>query len=135
MAELQASKADLEAQSVQVLVVAFGSFEGAQFWLEQTGCIFNMVLDGQRKVYRTFGLGSFYSKVMKFDVLLSYSEYGAKGRDFPEVPANLKEDIYQLGGDFMLNEAGKVLLYYPSKNPRDRPSLKDILQAATPSQK
>lgn len=43
-------QADLEARSVRVLVVSFGSVEGAQIWLEQTGCSFEMVLDPQRKV-------------------------------------------------------------------------------------
>lgn len=43
-------QADLEARSVQVLVVSFGSVEGAQLWLEQTGCSFEMLLDPQRKV-------------------------------------------------------------------------------------
>lgn len=40
----------LAARSVQVLVVSFGGLEGAQVWLEQTGCTFNMVLDPQRQV-------------------------------------------------------------------------------------
>lgn len=43
-------EAVLEARSVQVLVVSFGGVEGAQLWLEQTGCTFNIVLDPQRKV-------------------------------------------------------------------------------------
>ncbi len=43
-------QADLQARSLKVLVVSFGSFEGAQLWLEQTGCTFNVVLDQQRKV-------------------------------------------------------------------------------------
>ena len=43
-------QAVLEARSVKVLVVAFGSVEGAQMWFEQTGCNYNMVLDPQRTV-------------------------------------------------------------------------------------
>lgn len=35
---------------MKVLVVSFGSVEGAQLWLEQTGCSFEMLLDPQRKV-------------------------------------------------------------------------------------
>lgn len=33
---------------------------------------------------------------MKFGCLLTYSEYGAVGRDFPEFPPGLLEDIYQV---------------------------------------
>lgn len=133
MAELEAGQAGLEARSVRVLVVSFGGVEGAQVWLEQTGCTFDMLLDPQRKVYRSFGLGSSYAKVMSFGCLLLYSEYGAVDRDFPDVPPHLLEDIYQMGGDFLLDEAGKVLLSHPSKNPMDRPSVKTILQAVDSS--
>lgn len=132
MAELEASQALLDARSLKVLVVSFGGSEGAKLWMEQTGCNFDMLLDPQRKIYRSFGLGSSYAKVMKFRCLLQYSEYGAVGIDFPDVPPRLMEDIYQMGGDFILDESGKVLLCHPSKNPHDRPTVKDILQFVAP---
>lgn len=48
------------------------------------------------QIYQNFGLGSSYASVMKFGCLLTYSEYGAVGRDFPEFPPGLLEDIYQV---------------------------------------
>lgn len=133
MAELEAKQALLDARSVRVIVVSFCVLEGAKIWLEQTGCKFTMLLDFQRKIYRHFGLGSSYSKVMKFSCLLTYSEYGAVDRDFPDLPPHLLEDLYQMGGDFLIDEAGKVILCHPSKTPLDRPSVEDILKAADPS--
>lgn len=130
MAELEANQTLLEARSVRVLVVSFGGVEGAKLWLEQTGCTFRMLLDPERKIYRSFGLGSSYAKVMKFSCLLQYSEYSLAQRDLPDVPPRLLEDIYQMGGDFLLDDTGKVLLSHPCKNPLDRPSLVGILQAA-----
>ncbi|XP_040925362.1 selenoprotein L isoform X2 [Betta splendens] len=129
VAELLNSQADLEARSMRVLVVSFGSREGAQMWLEQTGCSFEMVLDPQRQIYRTLGLSSSFTKVMKFSCLLQYSEYGAVDRDFPDVPSRLLEDIYQLGGDFLLDDTGKVLLSHASDHPLDRPTVAHILEA------
>ncbi|KAK5903219.1 hypothetical protein CgunFtcFv8_007017 [Champsocephalus gunnari] len=123
-------QAVLEARSVRVVVVAFGGLQGAQVWREQTGSTFDMLLDPERKVYRSFGLGSSYAKVMRFGCLLQYSEYPAVDRDFPDMPPDMLKDLYQLGGDFLLDEAGKVLLCHPSKSPMDRPSVEDILQAA-----
>lgn len=38
--------------------------------------------------------------------------------------------FFQLGGDFLLDNTGKVLLSHPSKSPLDRLSLTDVLQAA-----
>ncbi|KAG7219614.1 hypothetical protein INR49_018952 [Caranx melampygus] len=123
-----------EARSLRVLVVSFGGLEGAQLWLQQTGCTFDMLLDPQRKVYRSFGLGSSYAKVMKFSCLLQYSEYGVAKRDAPDIPPRLLEDIYQLGGDFVLDEAGKVIFSHPSKNPLDRPTVTNVLQVAAHSE-
>ncbi|CAJ1077988.1 selenoprotein L [Xyrichtys novacula] len=129
VAELEESQALLDARSVKVLVVSFGGLEGAKLWMEQTGCAYDMLLDPQRKIYRSFGLGSSYAKVMKFRCLLQYSGYGAVGIDFPDVPPRLMEDLYQMGGDFLLDGTGKVLLSHPSKNPHDRPNVDKILQA------
>uniref|UniRef100_A0A8C3GB44 Selenoprotein L n=1 Tax=Cyclopterus lumpus TaxID=8103 RepID=A0A8C3GB44_CYCLU len=129
---LEANQAALEARSVRVLVVSFGGMEGAQVWREQTGCTFDLLLDPQRKVYRSFGLGSSYAKVMKFGCLLLYSEYGAVDREYPDVPPRLLEDIYQMGGDFLLDEEGKVLLSHQCESPMHRPTVKAILQAADP---
>ncbi|CAG5928458.1 unnamed protein product [Menidia menidia] len=127
---MAANQALLEARAVRVLVVSFGGPEGARLWLDQTSCPFPMLLDPQRKIYRSFGLGSSYAKVMRFGCLLQYSEFVAAGRDFPDVPPRLLEDIYQMGGDFLLDDGGKVLLRHPSKIPLDRPSVDAILQAA-----
>lgn len=35
----------------------------------------------------------------------------------------------QMGGNFVLDEAGKVLLSHPSKTPLDRPTVDDVLEA------
>lgn len=115
---------------MRVLVVSFASMEAAKVWLEQTGSTSNTVLDRPRKVYKTFGLGSSYAKVMKFSILLQYSEFGRVNRNFPDIPPRLLEDIYQMGGDFLLDDTGKVLLCHTCKTPLDRPSVTDILQAA-----
>lgn len=43
----------LEAQSLRVLVVSYGSLEGATFWLGQTGYEFDMLLDAERVVRKS----------------------------------------------------------------------------------
>lgn len=55
------------------------------------------------QIYRSFGLGSCYARVMNFGCLLQYSEYGAVDRDFPDVPPHLQEDIYQVQMDGTAN--------------------------------
>uniref|UniRef100_A0A674N9E3 Alkyl hydroperoxide reductase subunit C/ Thiol specific antioxidant domain-containing protein n=1 Tax=Takifugu rubripes TaxID=31033 RepID=A0A674N9E3_TAKRU len=124
----------LAARSLRVLVVSFGSLEGAQIWLEQTGCAFDIVLDPQRKIYRTFGLGSSYADVLRFDCLLQYSEYeaeaGSSRAPWVVEPLDNNVLIFQMGGDFLLDEAGTVLFSHRCRTPLDRPSVQDVLQAA-----
>lgn len=132
MAELEAKQALLEARSVRVLIISFSVLEGARIWLEQTGCKFPMLLDQQRKIYQSFGLISSYSQVMRFGCLMTYSEFEAEDREFPDMPPRLLEDLYQMGGDFLIEETGKVIMCHPCKTPLDRPSVEDILKAADP---
>ncbi|CAL8392721.1 unnamed protein product [Gadus morhua 'NCC'] len=88
-----------------------------------------MLLDPQRTIYRAFGLGSSYAKVLKFDFLLQMAECKVAGRELPDVPHSLLGDIWQMGGDFLLDQEGKVLLSHPSQHPLDRPAMADLLAA------
>uniref|UniRef100_A0A8C7JZE8 Uncharacterized protein n=2 Tax=Oncorhynchus TaxID=8016 RepID=A0A8C7JZE8_ONCKI len=117
----------LDSQSARVLVVSFGCREGAQIWLDQTGCKYDMLLDPERKIYKAFGLGSSYSNVMNFDSLLQYAEYVVLGQEFPDIPPRFLEDFYQMGGDFVLDEGGTVILSHPCKNPMDRPEVAQMV--------
>ncbi|KAG7460968.1 hypothetical protein MATL_G00204600 [Megalops atlanticus] len=119
----------LDAQSLRVLVVSSGCQEGADYWLQDTGCKYDMLLDPEKKIYSAFGLGASYAKVLKFNTMLEYGEYTVQQRTFPQAQPNIIKDIYQLGGDFVLDEGGKVIYSHPSKSPRDRPAVSEILAA------
>ncbi|KAK9956251.1 hypothetical protein ABG768_013996 [Culter alburnus] len=131
LTELKDSKKLLEAQSLRVLVVSYGSLEGATFWLGQTGYEFDMLLDAERVVYQAFGLGSSIRKVMKFKLMLHYSEFLVTNRQLPDVPPQFIDDLFQMGGDFVLDQGGKVIFSYPCKSPVDRPSATQILAAVS----
>jgi hypothetical protein len=38
-------------------------------------------------------------------------------------------DTHQLGGDFVVGENGRIQLAHPSRDPVDRPSMAELLQA------
>lgn len=95
--------------------------------MEQTGCTLPMLLDAQRTIYRAFGLGFSYAKVLKFEFLMQWAQYKTAGRDFPDFPQLLLGNIYQMGGDFVLNQEGKVLFSHHSQHPLDRPTLAGLL--------
>lgn len=112
-------------------MVSYGSLEGATFWLGQTGYEFDMLLDAERVVYQAFSLGSSISKVMKFKLLLHYSEILHMNRQSPDVPPQFIDDLFQMGGDFVLDQGGKVIFSYRCKSPVDRPSATQILAAVS----
>uniref|UniRef100_A0A673GH74 Uncharacterized protein n=1 Tax=Sinocyclocheilus rhinocerous TaxID=307959 RepID=A0A673GH74_9TELE len=121
------------SQSLRVLVVSYGSLEGATFWLDQTGYEFDMlcVLIGLFMTGHRCGLGSSVSKVMKFKLMLHYSEILVMNRQLPDVPPQFLDDLFQMGGDFGLDQGGKVIFSYRCKSPVDRPSVPQILAAVS----
>uniref|UniRef100_W5NFI6 Uncharacterized protein n=1 Tax=Lepisosteus oculatus TaxID=7918 RepID=W5NFI6_LEPOC len=129
MAELESNQGLLDALSVRVLVISFGCCEGARYWLEETGCKYDMLLDPERRIYNAFGLGSSVYKVWSFSSLFLYAEYKVSNCQFLQTPANVVNDIYQFGGDFVLDDDGKVIYFHPSKTPADRPTVTALLTA------
>ncbi|KAG7265013.1 hypothetical protein CRUP_038118, partial [Coryphaenoides rupestris] len=81
----------------------------------------------QLEIYRAFGLGLSYANVLKFDFLLQAAKDQIAGRDSPDIPRQLLGNVYQMGGDFVLDKEGKVCLCHPSQHPMDRPAMADLL--------
>ncbi|XP_063040283.1 uncharacterized protein LOC134435322 [Engraulis encrasicolus] len=127
--EVQAHQGDLDQLSVRVVVVSFGCQEGAHHWLEETGCSYDMLLDPQRKVYAAFGFGVSLFKVLGFNNILRYSEFILDNYEFPRPLPAIQEDMFQLGGDVLLDDAGKVLYSHSCTSPLDRPGVEHILLA------
>eukprot|EP00064_Thunnus_orientalis_P016836 superscaffoldBa00003425_g16908 len=127
--DLEKNKSSLDAHSVEVVVVSFGCQEGASHWLQETSCQFDMLLDAERKLYAAFGLGASLKKVLNFSNMLRYAEYVADNYEFPRGLASIQDDMFQLGGDFVLDEHGRVLFSHCCQSPIDRPSVEDILSA------
>ncbi|XP_021429408.2 uncharacterized protein LOC110497568 isoform X3 [Oncorhynchus mykiss] len=127
--DLEAHKIALDACSVQVVVVSFGCREGALHWLAETGCQYDMVLDPHRKVYSAFGLRASLKKVLNFNNMLLYAEYVVANLEFPKGLPSIEDDMFQLGGDFVLDDQGRVLFSHCCDSPIDRPAVEDILKA------
>ncbi|XP_012777212.1 peroxiredoxin-like 2C isoform X1 [Maylandia zebra] len=127
--DLQKNQSSLDAHSVQVVVISFGCQEGASHWVEQTGCQYDMLLNPSRKMYSAFGLGASLQKVLNFGNMLIYSEYVANDMEFPRELPWIQDDMFQLGGNFVLDEHGRVLFSHRCQSPIDRPSVEDILSA------
>lgn len=109
-------------------MLAFGSLQGAEAWLEDTGCGLEMFLDPDRRLYRTLGLHRSLAKVWSSPTIHYYAGQAAAGRQLPAAVAGGEDDPLQMGGDFTLvARSGRLVLCHPSSHPRDRPSLASLL--------
>lgn len=127
--DLQKNQRSLDAHSVEVLIISFGCREGASHWLVETGFQYDMLLDSDRQLYSAFGLGASVSKVLNFRNMLLYAEYVMDDMEFPRGLPSIKDDMFQLGGDFVVDEHGTVLFSHRCHSPIDRPSVEHILSA------
>jgi len=129
VASLEKEMERLIQAGVKVVVISFGSSQGASMWLADTGCSLRMFLDSDRKVYTTLGLHRSVAKVWSMPTVHYYSSEVSSGRKLPTVVSSEEDDPLQMGGDFTLNcRDGTLVLYHPSSHPRDRPSINDILK-------
>lgn len=110
-----------------VVVVSFGVKEGAQKWKEDTKCPFPMYLDTDRNLYRAFGLNRSLSKTWGIKAMVFYGEKVTQGVSLIKPYENIHDDVEQMGGNFILDTAGKMQLVYPSQHSSDRPTIDNIL--------
>ena len=92
---------------------------------------FPFLCDPERRAYRAFGLerggwGMFFRP----RVLAHYFRQMARGW-LPGRP-NPGEDVLQLGGDFILDNRGRVVFAHRSADPSDRPSADELLRRLRP---
>lgn len=127
--DLEKNQRSMDAHSIEVVVISFGCQKGASHWLQETGCQYDMLLDPDRKMYAAFGLGASLRQVLNFNNMLLYAEYVMDNMEFPRGLPSIQEDMFQLGGDFVLDEQGRVLFSHRCQSPIDRPSVEDILSA------
>jgi len=114
---------ELEEANTQVLIITFGSLQGARIWLKETCFSFRLLVDPDRKVYRAYGLERSFLRSWNLHTILTYVKLLASGRKW----RGIQGDSAQLGGDFILDSQGKILLAYRSHDPTDRPSVHDLL--------
>ena len=123
---MQSLKHEFDRRRVAVAVVSFAepaklvSYQKCHQWP------FAIFADPQRVGYRKFALKklswlqAFAPATLKLYWQLLRA--GFKREDYG------REDIYQSGGDFLLDRDGTILFAYRSQNPSDRPSARRLLE-------
>ena len=108
-----------------VLIVSFSAPLFARAWLEETGAPFTLLVDPDRSVYRSYGLEASFWRTWSPRTLWYYA------RNWGRRPGwqGSGEDLNQLGGDFIVDRAGKLCFVHRSHDPVDRPSVDDLFAA------
>jgi len=113
----------------KVVIVSFGTSQGAESWLRETGTSLDLYLDPDRRVYSLFGLDRSVSKVWRISTIQYYAAQKCQGRKLPQAISGNEDDPLQMGGDFTIDKNLKRVMCHPSSSPTDRPSVEQILQA------
>lgn len=123
-AQLRRRQSDWDAFDTRIHLVTFGTKVQALDFQSQTQTPFPILLDPHRRVYRDYGLGMAYAKVVSAPVLRFYWRAARAGQSMPR---KVIGNPFQLGGDFLIDSRRRIVLAHPSRNPADRPSPAAIL--------
>jgi peroxiredoxin len=124
---VQSSKAEFDRRAVQIAVVSFAEPAKLAYYQEHHQWPFVMLADPERVAYRRFGLKRLsFLRAFSPPTLKLYWQLMRRGHRREDYG---KEDIYQGGGDFILDRAGNILYVHRSEDPADRPSPAKLLDA------
>ncbi len=118
----------VRALGAEVLVVSFTPPARVAAYLAKYPKLFPVVSDPELSAYRSFGLEKASRlRMLCPDILVRFIGLMLRGW-VPKQP-HKGDDLLQLGGDFVLDAAGRVRYAHPSAHPADRPSGAALLQA------
>jgi hypothetical protein len=125
--QLQQHQSELDAGGIAVAVVTFEAHWIAEAYARETQLPWPLLLDPERRLYNAYGLvQGTATQVLGPGSWWEYMKILARGRKLHRPTG----DIYQLGGDVLVDPAGIIRLHYVSTTSVDRPELADILAAA-----
>ena len=123
---MQSAKAEFDRRSVSIAVVSFAEASTLVRYQEIHRWPFTILADPERVAYRALALERLAGwRVISPKTLKLYMKLfrqGMKSEDYG------KQDIYQSGGDFLLDRGGNILFAHRSHEPADRPTVKTLLE-------
>ena len=123
MTQLCQYQEELKELGVEVILISFGPTGVAKDWLEEICPSFQLLLDPERSVYRKYELKRSWIGSWNPRTLVYYVRALLGGRKWRGIIG----DSAQLGGDFVINEDGTLLLEYRSRETTDRPEVSQVM--------
>jgi hypothetical protein len=112
---------------VQLVAIGPGTPAELRRYRDVLGLSMPLLSDPEWSTYRDFAFGraGVRETVIAPRHWLAYARLVAKGRR-PERP---RQDVFELGGDVLLDASGCIVWIYRSRLPDDRPTIAEILGA------
>jgi hypothetical protein len=119
-------RAEFQRRGVEIVVISFAEPRQLVRYQEQHRWPFAILADPKREAYRAFSLQRLsWFRVYSPATLKLYLKLFLQRR----VRAHFgREDIYQGGGDFLLDRSGSILFAHRSEQPADRPAATRLLE-------
>ncbi len=119
---------DLRALGGEVVAVSFTSPERVAAYLQAHPLPFPAVSDPERAAYRALSLErTSWASFLRLQVIVGYLKLMFRG--WKPQAAQKGADVLQLGGDFVIDTAGRLAYAYRSRVPTDRPTIGRLLEA------
>jgi peroxiredoxin len=123
---VKAIKDQFDARGVSIVVISFAEFERLAQYQEHHQWPFVILTDPKRTAYDAFALKRLsWLQVFSPATLKLYWRLLRGGKQREDYG---KDDIYQSGGDFLLDRDGNVLFAHRSREPADRPTAAKLLE-------
>lgn len=116
----------LKGKECKVVIIAAGTKESGKKWQKDYSLSFSLIVDPDRKLYRLLGRKR-SATVWALENIIGYSEDKLAG--IPQSPVYEGDDLHIMGGDYIVDDAGKLLYAYPSKTTKDRPTVEQLFTA------
>lgn len=120
---------ELRQRKLRIVVVTFENSIFARSYAEETSLSWPLLVDDTRQTYRSYGMltASFWD-VWGPRTWWAYAKGLLKGEKLHKSEG----DVYQRGGDVLIDPSGIVRLHHVGVGPSDRPSVKAILSRIVP---
>jgi len=115
---------EIERLGVAIVAVTFEARERAEEYVRETGLRWPLLIDRRRALYSAYGMGRGRGWAIWGPASWwVYIKLIARGRRLRRPTG----DIHQLGGDVLVDPAGRVALRHVGKGPADRPAVAALL--------
>ncbi len=116
---------ELASLGVQVVVVTFERPEQARKYQQESQLPWPILIDHDRRLYQAYGMekGS-KRQILGLKNWLAYAKLAWRGEKIRKPT----DDVYQLGGDVLIDGQGIVRFHFVSQRPVDRPPVEELLE-------